>query len=434
VGSPASSAARGRRGFAALARRPLGHAAAAASALAGLPLLAAACAHPRWRAGLSERLGLRPPLPPGSLWVHAASVGEVRAAARLVDRLRARGRAVCTSTVTATGRAAMRRARPGLPCHLAPLDHPWCVAGALARVAPAALVLVEAELWPAWIAAAARRGIPVALVSGRVSDKSFARYRRLARGVAPTLRRLAALGARTEADAERFLALGAPRERVRVTGDLKLDADDEPPAPAPELARVLGRAPLVVGGSTHAGEELALLDALDALERAGLAAALALAPRQPERVEEVARLLRRRGRAFRRRTQLGAQPLHAGEVLLLDTLGDLAGLYARAALCFVGGSLAPRGGHNVLEPASVGCPVLVGPHTQGIRHAVELLVSCGAARSVAGSAALAAAAAEWLRAPAAAARAGEAGRQVLARHRGSAERSAALVEALLGAP
>ena len=263
---------------------------------------------------LRERLGIAPRLEPGGVWVHAASVGEIRAASRLVDRLEAREHRVCTSTQTFTGREAMRRWRPDVPCHLAPLDHPWCVGSALERVDPRALVLVEAELWPSWIAAARRRAVPVLLISARVSDRSFARYRRLERLVAPTLSRLAALGARTELDAERFLALGASPERVSVTGDLKLDAEEKPLEVAPELDRVLGRAPLVVAGSTHAGEEEAALDALDTLERTGLACVLALAPRHPERVEEVLRLLRRRRRPWRRRTRLGELPLDRGEI------------------------------------------------------------------------------------------------------------------------
>lgn len=407
---------------------------AAASAAVALPLLGAGLLlRPGLRRGLGERLGAAPRLEPGGVWVHAASVGEIRAASRLVDRLEAREHRVCTSTVTLTAREAMRRWRPNVPCHLAPLDHPWCVGSALERVDPRALVLIEAELWPSWIAAARRRGVPVLLMSARVSDRSFARYRRLERVVAPTLSRIDALGARTELDAERFLALGAAPERVSVTGDLKLDAQEKPLEVAPELDRLLGRAPLLVAGSTHAGEEEAALDALDALERTGLGCVLALAPRHPERVEEVLRLLRRRRRPWRRRTRLGELPLDPGEVLVLDTIGDLAGLYARAAVAFVGGTLAPLGGHNVLEPANVGCPVVVGPHTASVRHAVELLEDCGALTRVADAAELATLLGTRLREPEAAARAGEAGRGALAAHRGSAERSASLLEAVLAA-
>jgi 3-deoxy-D-manno-octulosonic-acid transferase len=414
--------------------RAVGHGLAALTAAAALPLAAGVLAlRPRWRVGLGERLGARPRLAAGSVWIHAASVGEIYAATRLVDRLIAKGRRVCTSTVTLAGREVMRRGRPQLPCHLAPLDHPWCVEAALARVAPALLVLVETELWPVWIAAAQRRGIPVVIVSGRLSDRSFPRYRRFGRLIGPTLRRLRAVGARSEADAERFRALGAPRERVIVTGDLKLDVDEKALPLAADLERLLGDARLLVAGSTHPGEELAVLDALEAAERAGLPVSLVLAPRRPERAEELVRLVRERGRAVRRRTAPGVDPLAHAEVLVLDTLGELAAVYGRAEVAFVGGTLVPVGGHNVLEPVAVGRPVLFGPHTANVRHAVEILEASGAGRCVAGPAQLAAALVELLGDGQAARARGEEGRRALRAHRGSAERSESLVESVLAA-
>ena len=154
-----------------------------------------------------------------------------------------------------------------MPCALAPIDHPWCVGAALRRVQPAALVLVETELWPSWIRASRARGVPVVVVSGRISDRSFPRYRRLGRFMRSTLRRLCAVGARSALDAERFVALGARAEVVQVTGDLKLEPPERTPRPSEELAAALGEAPLIVGGSTHAGEEAAALDALTVSER-----------------------------------------------------------------------------------------------------------------------------------------------------------------------
>jgi 3-deoxy-D-manno-octulosonic-acid transferase len=414
--------------------RPLAHAFAALSALLAIPLGAAALlVRPRWWDGLSARLGFWPRMPGGGVWIHAAAVGEILAASRLVDLVGRSGRPLCTSTRTLPGRAAMRRWRPDLPCHLAPIDHPWCAEAALARVAPSVLVLVETELWPSWIAAAHRRHIPVVLVSGRLSDRSFPRYRRLAPIFAPTLRRLHAVGARTELDAERFRALGVPADRVVVMGDLKLDVETKPPSLAPDLAALLGDVPLLVAGSTHAGEERAALDALDAAERAGLSPALVIAPRHPPRAGEVERLARRRGHPTRRRTRPGDAALAPGEVLVLDTVGELAALYARAAAAFVGGSLVPVGGHNVLEPAQAGRPVLFGPHTANVRHAVEILEGCGAGRRVDGPGELARAAVELLRDPAAAVARGERGRRALEDHRGAAQRALALVESALGA-
>jgi 3-deoxy-D-manno-octulosonic-acid transferase len=405
---------------------------AAAAAVGGLPLAGAALLlRPGWRVGLPERLGRHPRRAPGAVWVHAASVGEILAAARLVDALAARGHAVVTSSVTPSGREVMRRLRPELSCHLAPLDHPWCVEAALARVRPAALVIVETELWPCWIAAARRRGVPVALVSGRISDRSYPRYRRLARIVRPTLARLCAIGARSDADAERFRVLGACAERVSVTGDLKLEVHPDPPPVPPDLDRVLAGAPLVVAGSTHPGEEAAVLAALAEAERAGLAAALVVAPRQRERAAEVAALVRRAGRRLRLRSSPGAEPLGPGEVLLLDTLGELPALWRRAEVAFVGGTLVGVGGHNVLEPVSAGRPVLFGPHTANVRHAVELVAAVGAGLPVADAASLGPALCALLRDPAGARERGERGRRALLAHRGSAARSAALVESLL---
>jgi 3-deoxy-D-manno-octulosonic-acid transferase len=411
--------------------RALAHALSALAALALAPVAAGALAlRPAWRVGLRERLGAQPGQPPGAVWVHGASVGEILAASRLVDRLQRGGRAVVSSTVTLAGRDVMRRARPEIPCHLAPIDHPWCVASALSRIHPAALVLIETELWPNWLAAAERRGIPVALVSGRVSDHSYPRYLRLQRIIAPALRRIAAIGARTASDAERFLALGAPRERVHVTGDLKLEPAADAAPLAPDLARVLGGAPLFVAGSTHAGEESAALAALARIERDGLAAALVLAPRRVERAGEVVRIVRASSRSVRRRTALGAAPLQAGEVLVLDSVGELAPVYARAQVAFVGGTLVPIGGHTRLAPVFAGRPVLFGPRTENARQAVEILEASGAGRRVADADELARALAALLRDPGEARRRGEEGDARC--HRTAAARARCrLIEALL---
>jgi len=412
--------------------RAVDHAVAALAAVALAPVAAGVLAlRPAWRIGLRERLGALPGQPPGAVWVHGASVGEILAASRLVDRLHRGGRAVVSSTVTLAGREVMRRARPEIPCHLAPIDHPWCVESALGRVHPAALVLIETELWPSWLAAAERRHIPVALVSGRVSDHSYPRYQRLQRIIGPALRRIAAIGARTAADAERFEALGAPRQRIRVTGDLKLEPAEEPAALPADLARVLAGTPLFVAGSTHPGEEQAALSALARCERERLPAALVLAPRHLERTAEVVRLVRAGGRSVRRRSALGTEPLRAGEVLVLDSVGELAPVYARAQVAFVGGTLAPIGGHNLLEPVFVGRPVLFGPHTGNARQAVEILEASGAGLAVADADALAEALVARLRDPEDARRRGEEGQRALALHRGSAERAARLIEALL---
>ena len=408
------------------------HSAAALSAAVGAPVAAGALAlRPRWRAGWRERIG-GGPVATDALWVHAASVGEVTASAQLVTLLCARGHALQLSTTSTTGRTLAAQLHPGVAHRLAPLDHPWCVDAVLSRARPRALVLVETELWPVWIAACERRGIPVVVVSGRISDRSLPRYRWLGRWVAAALARLSAIGARTEQDRERFVALGAAPECVRVTGDLKLDPPAAPRALAPDLAAWLGDAPLVVAGSTHPGEEEALLSAQRAWEQAGRRAALVLAPRYPERAGEVVALARGSGRRAALRSERGGA-LAAGDVGVLDTIGELAALYARAAIAYVGGTLVPIGGHNLLEPAAVGAPVVYGSHLANVRHAAELLESVRAGEGVADAAALARAIGVALAAPDAARARGAAGRAALAAHRGSSERSVALIEEALAA-
>jgi 3-deoxy-D-manno-octulosonic-acid transferase len=404
------------------------HSAAALTAILVAPLAVAALAvRPGWRRGLRERLGAGPVLPPGAVWLHGASVGEILAASRLVDRLAKQGHSVIASTSTLTGREVLRRARPDVPCRLAPLDHPWCVDAALLRTAPVALVLIETELWPCWIAAAERRGVPVALVSGRVSDQSYPRYQRIGGFARRTLRRLAAIGARTEVDAERFVALGAEPERVRVIGDLKLDLPDAPAKLAADLDAAVRGVSLLVAGSTHPGEEAAILAALSRLEAGGHPAALALAPRHPERAAAVLRSARDIGRRARLRSALGTAPLLPGEVLVLDTLGELPALYARAALAFVGGTLVPVGGHNLLEPVQAGCVAVYGPHTENVRHTASILERCGAGVRVADARELELALASLLSDPEGTCARREAGLQALASHRGSAARAAELV-------
>jgi 3-deoxy-D-manno-octulosonic-acid transferase len=410
------------------------HSGAALAAVVGAPLLVGAAAvSSRWRTGLLERLGAGESVSGHPLWVHGASVGEILAASRLVDALRAKGHPVLASTSTSTGRAVMRRARPEVPCRIAPLDHPWCVAAALAQVQPKALVLIETELWPCFIAGAARRGIPVVLVSGRLSDRSFPRYRRIAPLLRRTLSRLVAVGARTELDRERFIELGVAPDRVSVSGDLKLEIDASQRPLAGDLAAALPGLPLLVAGSTHPGEEVAALRALGAVEEAGQRAVLVLAPRHLDRCDEVVQEVLRRGRTLHRRSALPGRPLAAGEVLLLDSLGELAGLYPRASACFVGGSLTPVGGHNVLEPVAAKRPVVYGPHTANARHAVEILDACGAGLRIADAAALGPTWLSLLADPQVAAARGEAGWREMQRHRGSAERAAQLVVAALGA-
>jgi 3-deoxy-D-manno-octulosonic-acid transferase len=244
------------------------------------------------------------------------------------------------------------------------------------------------------------------------------------------LARVDAIGARSARDAERFAALGVDSARVSVTGDLKLEPDARAPELAPDLAARLGDVPLIVAGSTHPGEEQAALAALAAAEAAGLRAALVLAPRRPERAGEVLTLAR--GRRVRLRSVGEGAALRTGEVLVLDTLGELPALWPRASVAFVGGTLAPGvGGHNLIEPAQHARLVLHGPHCENAREAEALLGACGGAERVADAADLARAVVGALRDPARTSALGEAGRAALEAQRGALARSLGLIDALL---
>ncbi len=393
---------------------------------------AGALLRPSWRVGLAERLGAHPGVSFASpVWVHGASIGEVRVAARVAAALAERGASVVGSATSPAGRATWRELAPGVASGFAPLDLPWLVGRALDRVAPSMLVLIETELWPSWIALAHARGVPVAIVSARISDRSFPRYSRARFFTRRVLAHVSAIGARSQRDAERFVALGADAKRVSVTGDLKLEADASAPALAADLAARLGDVPLIVAGSTHPGEEQAALAALAAVEAAGLRAALVLAPRQLERAGEVLALAR--GRRVRLRSVGESAPLRAGEVLVLDTLGELPALWPRAAVAFVGGTLAPGvGGHNLLEPAQHGRLVLHGPHCGNTREAAELLGACGGAERVSDAADFARAIVGALRDPARSSERGAAGRAAIAAHRGALARTLALLDSLRG--
>jgi len=408
---------------------PLRHSLAALTAIGLSPILAAAfLARPNLRRGLGERFGRIPSEHFERILIHASSVGEALAACRLVRVLEEDGYAVRASTSTLVGRDIFRRDQAEMPSSLAPLDHPWCVEAAIRRGRPALSVLIETELWPSWIAACARHQIPVVVASGRLSDRSFSRYRRIRPLLRSTLRRIDAVGARTDLDAERFVELGVPEPRVRVTGDLKLDPPAEQPALAIDLIRALADVPVVVGGSTYPYEEAALLDALDGAEKAGHGFVLVLAPRQIERAGDLARFCRDRRRRVHLRSRLEGRHLVPGEILILDTLGELAAMYATASIAFVGGTLVPIGGHNLVEPVHAGCPVLFGSHFQNARKVVEILEVGGAGRCVASVDELGLAIVEAFDDLEACRIRGELGRENLEAHRGSVGRTKQMIE------
>ncbi len=389
------------------------------------PFLALALlVRPALREGLGERLGGVARQEPGRVWVHGASMGEARAAASLLLALAREGVSGFGSSVTATGREVLRRSAPAVPHAFVPLDHPLCVARALVRVRPRALVLVETELWPSLILGALRRQVPVFIASGRISDRSFARYLRARFVLAPMLARLSGVAARSECDAERFVALGVPAARVCMLGDLKLDPSVVRAHLATDLVRATEDVAIFVAGCTHEGEEAAALAALEACARKGCEAALVIAPRHLDRIPEVEALSRSTGRRLLLRSELAGERLGNGDILLLDSIGELAALYATATVAFVGGTLAEVGGHNLLEPLFEGTPVLFGPHVANARDAARLAFESGAGYQVECAEALATAVAAHIAAPKDARARGETAKRLLESHRGSAARIA----------
>ncbi len=410
----------------------------AAFFVAALPVfLFQAILRGKYRRALPERLGAVPAWTGAAapLWVHAVSVGEVMAAIPLVRQVERRWPAlpILMSTVTDTGRGVGRQRLPGKPFVFFPLDFAWAVRRALDRIRPRAVVLTETELWPLFIRACGERGIPVIVVNGRISPRSYPRYRRVRFWFGRVLQGVRLFCMQTPEDAARVRDLGAPPERVHVVGNLKFDlAGDEDPAEGARVRAMLGLAPdrrVLVAGSTHKGEEPLVLEAYRRARSAIPDLALILAPRHPERLEEVADLLREAGLAWVQRSKAPAPEGTAA--VLVDTMGELSRLYAAGTVVYVGGSLVPIGGHNVLEPAAHGRPVLFGPHMGNFAEMARLFREQGAGLEVQDAASLAAAALRLLGDPAEARRMGEAGRRIVATHRGAAERTVALLEPLL---
>jgi 3-deoxy-D-manno-octulosonic-acid transferase len=371
-------------------------------------------------------------------WVHAVSVGEAIAAAPLVEGLRRRypELPLVVSTVTATGARVVGERFGGAVAHrYFPLDVPGAVRRAVRAIDPAFFVCMETELWPTMLRELARRGVPSMIANGRLSDRSFRRYRLLRPAMRRVLADVRVFAMRSDEDARRIIALGAPPERVVVTGNLKHDAPADPPGATDLWRRLLGLKPgqhVWVAGSTHKGEEDAVLAAHAAGQRVYPDLALVLAPRHPERVEEVLALVLARGwRAVRRSTLPAAARAARPPVIVLDTVGELAQIYGIADAVFVGGSLVPRGGHNVLEPALRRKPVLVGPHTENFREAAALLVDAGAALVVQDAAALAAELSALLGDPTTAAKRGEAGAEAVAARHGAVGATLDLIEQYL---
>jgi 3-deoxy-D-manno-octulosonic-acid transferase len=338
----------------------------------------------RYRRGLAERFGYPPQrlldVGPRVVWIHAVSVGEVHAAKGVIAHLARMlpGTPVVLSTTTDTGQAMAADAGAAARFYC-PLDLPWAVAPYLEALRPLAIVLIETEIWPNLLNASRRRNIPVALVNARLSASSHRGYRRLGRPWRRIVEQLSVVCARTEREAARFRDLGVAAERVYTTGNLKADAAvlTAPVSVRQQLAERLGlngNSPLLAAGCTMPGEEELVLAAFRSARAASPATRLLIAPRHPERFDQVAAMIREAGLACRRRS--GGGPRDA-EVLLLDSIGELPAAYGLAVASFVGGSLVPGGGHNLLEPAIYGQPVIFGPHVHNFAALAEDLRSSG---------------------------------------------------------
>ena len=380
---------------------------------------------PGYRRHVGERFGrYRGPAPQPIVWVHAVSLGETRAAAPLIDRLtRAHPAATVLLThMTATGRAAGRELFGDRVVQAwLPYDVPFAVHAFLRHFRPRAGMLVETELWPNLVACSTAAGVPLFLVNARLSERSAAGYARIGRLARPMLASLAGIAAQTGAHAARFAALGAPAPVV--TGNLKFDLDV--PATALALGRELRRRfgalrPVWVAASTRDGEEALILDAL-AARPLPPGTLTVVVPRHPQRFDAVAALLRERGIAFARRSDDLPVPADA-RVVLGDSMGEMLGYCAAAAVVFVGGSLLPLGGQNLIEPIAVGRPTLVGPHMFNFAEATADALAAGAARRVDDAATLIEEVGALLAAPARCAAMGEAALAFHAAHRGAVER------------
>jgi 3-deoxy-D-manno-octulosonic-acid transferase len=388
-----------------------------------------------WRR-LPERFGFAPRAgAPGAVWVHAVSVGEVRAAAPLVRALRAH-HAVAMTAMTPTGSATVRGLFGAQVAHsYVPYDYPGAVNRFLDRVRPSLVVILEKELWPNLVHFARARGIPVCVANAQLGEASLRGWKRLGKLAGATFGAVNVYAAQSEADAQRLIAAGARPETVHVVGSIKFDLalPDDLPARAQALRRTLGTGrPVWLAASTHEGEEDEVLATHAQLKKQFPNLLLVLVPRHPERFDAVVRLCERRGfTVARRSTTTGVVLPPAVDVLVGDTMGELQLFYGACDVAFVGGSLVPAGGHNFLEAAAVGVPAVFGPDMANIEQTAHEAVARGAATQVAHGGRLAEAISGYLADPARRQNAGADGKKLVEENRGALARTLALVEQLL---
>ena len=348
--------------------------------------------HGKYRKGFLQRFGEVPShlskLQAPCIWVHAVSVGEVLAVSGLVEQLGLRHPAyrIVVSTTTDTGQKLARSRFGDQSVFYFPMDFGFALRPYFEALRPELIVIAETEFWPNFLREAKRSGAHIAIVNARISDRSLRGYQRLHWWLPSVLRQIDLFLAQTDEDKKRLVGIGAPEQRVEVTGNLKFDL--KPTDPPPVLANLsdsfqaTGAGPVLVCGSTvDDEEERMLLQAFQSILASYPHAVMILAPRHPERFAEVAALLESLGIRFLRRSLWGGEPL-TGSVLLVDTIGELSAIYGLADIAFVGGSLVPKGGHNIIEPARHGVAIVVGNHTENFRDIIHLFQSRDAVRIV----------------------------------------------------
>lgn len=331
---------------------------------------------------LRDRFGfLRLPQLRGAIWVHAVSVGEVQAVEKLVERLRQQfpGRPLVVSTTTPTGQELARRRRDIIDhTFYFPIDLPFCVRSAVDRIDPLMVIIAETEIWPNFLRICRGKNIPVVMINGRISDKSFARYRLGRRWLRRVFENYTVMGMQSEMDRRRIEAIGADPAKVTVFGNLKYDVTAGGRPVDASLALLLQKWNDVwIAASTMPGEEELVLDAFAELQRTNRELKLVVAPRHADRFHVVEELVKRRGFQYLRRSRLSEDP--TATVLLLDTIGELASVFQYATVVFMGGTLVPKGGHNILEPARHRKPIVFGPHMENFRDIARAFLEAKAA-------------------------------------------------------
>jgi 3-deoxy-D-manno-octulosonic-acid transferase len=381
------------------------------------------CRFGRYFPTLRDRLGFTNlPQLKGSIWVHAVSLGEFKAVELLLERLRRQfpDKPLVVSTTTPAGQkvAAERR---DIVDHILffPFDLPWCVRRIVDRINPEMVIVAETEIWPNFLRACRERNVRVAMINGRISDKSFERYKLVRRWLQRVLQDYAIIGMQSETDRKRIEALGADPKRVTVFGNLKYDVVQLSRPLDVTLASFLSKWKQIwIAASTMPGEEEFVLDAFRTVRSEHSELKLVVAPRHPNRFDAVETIIRNRGFSCVRRSRLDSEP----DILLLDTIGELPSVFERATVVFMGGSLVPTGGHNVLEPARHRNPVVFGPHMENFRDIARLFLDANAAIQIQNSNELAPVISKLLSNPAAASELGKNAFAVLQQNTGATER------------